>query len=298
VGLEPQEIIVADVGSTDRTAEIIASEFPKVRLLRCNDIQSFASARNAGLAQSSGPFVLFLDGDWLADPVSVDRLLSELQRNPALAIAVPRFTDDSANNHVGHNVRRFPTAQSLAAEFLMLHKLTGSEAVRKHRMLDFDHLTDRDIDHPCGPFLLARRKPLVESRGYDETFEGAWMEDVDLARRLHHLGWRCRFCASAKAVHMGRETIRHFFIERHYDAYYRSVLRYVGRYLPDYYSLVRGCLLIGLASKAAFSYALPASLRVRVLQRLVLYNSDAAIQGYRQMYVKAIQVAREMSNPC
>ena len=38
----------------------------------------------------------------------------------------------------------------------MLHKLFGSKAVTRYRMLDFDHLSSRDIDHACGAFILAR----------------------------------------------------------------------------------------------------------------------------------------------
>ena len=121
---------------------------------------------------------------------------------------------------------------------------------------------------------------------------------IDLAQRLRQHGWRSRFCASASALHLGRETIRHFFIENYYDAYYRSVLRYTAKYLRSSYDVVRFCLLAGLATKAAFSYGLPAGLRARLLRGLDIYNSDETIQGYRQVYLRAIEVVRRMSTPC
>src|SRR6202000_2286035 len=102
--------------------------------LQCGDTPSFAVARNAGAAATSAPFILFLDGDWSTDAQSLDRLVSELTTHRNTAIAVPKFIDDSGNGHAGHNIRKFPTAESFAAEFLMLHKLIGSEAVRKQRM--------------------------------------------------------------------------------------------------------------------------------------------------------------------
>src|SRR5436190_1381859 len=101
IELEPQDVIVVDLGSSDHTTTVVAEEFADVQLVLSATVQSFAGARNAGLARATGRFVLFVDGDWLADSISVDRLISELDRNPRSAAAVPCFMDDSGNFHVG-----------------------------------------------------------------------------------------------------------------------------------------------------------------------------------------------------
>ena len=98
------------------------------------------------------------------------------------------------------------------------------------------------------------------------------------------------------ALHIGRETQRHFFIEHYYDAYYRSVLRYTAKYLSNDYELVRMCLLAGLVSKAVFSYGLPARFRESVLRRLGIYNTDETIQGYRGMYLRSIDAVLGMDD--
>ena len=61
------EIIVVDDGSTDETPEV-ASRYPGVRLIR-QENGGLSAARNAGLGQSRGEYVVFLDAD--------DRLLEE-----------------------------------------------------------------------------------------------------------------------------------------------------------------------------------------------------------------------------
>lgn len=58
---KPDEILVADGGSTDRTRELIA-QFPEVRLLD-NPERHAAGGRNVGLAQASGDVIAFTDGD-------------------------------------------------------------------------------------------------------------------------------------------------------------------------------------------------------------------------------------------
>src|SRR5215210_2105808 len=61
------EIVVVDDGSPDDTAEV-AARYPEVRYI-CQDNQGLSAARNTGLGQSEGEYVVFLDAD--------DRLLPE-----------------------------------------------------------------------------------------------------------------------------------------------------------------------------------------------------------------------------
>jgi glycosyltransferase involved in cell wall biosynthesis len=83
-----QEILVVDDGSTDRSAAIAAA-YPVTPLRQPN--QGVASARNAGVAASSGELIAFLDQDdeWLEHKIS--RQVGALAADPGLGFVLTRM---------------------------------------------------------------------------------------------------------------------------------------------------------------------------------------------------------------
>jgi glycosyltransferase involved in cell wall biosynthesis len=79
------EIVVVDDGSPDNTAEV-ASRYPpeKVRLIR-QENRGRAPAKNAGLAQSEGEYVVFLDADDRLLPEALEVGVRELEARPQCA---------------------------------------------------------------------------------------------------------------------------------------------------------------------------------------------------------------------
>ena len=89
------EIIVVDDGSTDDTSEV-ASRYQKVRIVR-QDNQGLPGARNAGLAESTGEYVVFLDADDRLLPEALEVGVRELEAHPECAFVSGRCDNVAAD---------------------------------------------------------------------------------------------------------------------------------------------------------------------------------------------------------
>jgi glycosyltransferase involved in cell wall biosynthesis len=85
------EIVVVDDGSTDDTAEV-ASRYQEVRLIR-QENGGLSAARNAGLGQSRGEYVVFLDADDRLLPEALEVGVRELEAHPRSAFVFGRWNN-------------------------------------------------------------------------------------------------------------------------------------------------------------------------------------------------------------
>ncbi|MBL8960351.1 MAG: glycosyltransferase [Gemmatimonadetes bacterium] len=154
------EVIVVDDGSTDQTAEI-ARAVPGVRLVRQAQ-RGLPAARNAGLAVSSGRFVVFLDADDLLLPGAVQAGRRALATAPDAAFAAGGFQRIDAAGRI--------TAIESAAP------VPDDPFVAVLRQSPF----------PMHAALLFWRRAVVDAGGYDEHL--ASCEDFDLTCRLLRRG--------------------------------------------------------------------------------------------------------------
>ncbi len=77
------EVIVADDGSTDRTADIVANYRERVRYMY-QEHQGAAAAKNMALQSAKGEFVAFLDADDLWHPDKLTRQVMVMRERPEI----------------------------------------------------------------------------------------------------------------------------------------------------------------------------------------------------------------------
>lgn len=78
------EIIVIDDGSTDVGIDSVINKFGDIKLIRQKNL-GLAAARNTGLRESNGEFIIFLDSDDRLLPKALEIGVNSLRENPECA---------------------------------------------------------------------------------------------------------------------------------------------------------------------------------------------------------------------
>ena len=156
-----REIIVVDDGSTDQTSEVV-EQYSEVRYLRQRN-QGVCAARNRGMQNSHGQYIVFLDGD--------DRLLPQ-----HLEVSLAAFRSHPEVGWVCGEFRYFGTAEPI-----------WQHDHRHHRCERFPDLFGALLRGNCvGPpiVVMFSREVLFKVGGFDEHFKSASCEDWDIYLRL------------------------------------------------------------------------------------------------------------------
>src|SRR5215217_263451 len=89
------EVVVVDDGSMDNTSEV-ASRYPEVRYVR-QDNQGLSAARNKGVSQSKGSYLVFLDADDRLLPQALEVGVRCLEAHPECAFASGKYRNIAAD---------------------------------------------------------------------------------------------------------------------------------------------------------------------------------------------------------
>lgn len=203
-------IIVVDNASEDsslKSLNAIADKLPfRLHIISNNKNLGFAAACNHGASLTSSEYLLFLNPDarLMWNSLTVPLRYMQLPENAKVGISGIQLVDESGQ--VSRSCSRFPTARMYWAKVLGLTRF----ALFHHmdaQMIEWDHLTNREVSQVIGAFFLVRRELWDSLGGFDERFF-VYFEEVDFCLRARNKGWRTLYVAEARAFHAGGGTTR------------------------------------------------------------------------------------------
>ena len=170
----PDEVVVVDDGSRDATPEVARSFGSAIRYIR-QDNAGLSAARNRGLAQAEGDYVLFLDSDDLLRRTALELLVETAGAIPDAAVIRGSWVEIDEHG-----------AETVSASTPPL----GEDAF--HALFD-----PMSVGPPCRSLVL--RKSLLEVGEFDTRLRAC--EDWDLWLRLAFAGARFVDSPDAFAVY-------------------------------------------------------------------------------------------------
>jgi glycosyltransferase involved in cell wall biosynthesis len=150
------EIVVVDDGSTDNTKEFV-SRFPDVRYLYQTN-KGIAAARNAGLLNSRGDYLVFLDADDRLLPNCLEAGVNSLEDNPACAFVSGQW-------------------QRIAEDGKALPPVPGVVVKEDHYRAFLDYNYVGTVGQ-----VMFRRRVLEAVKGFDSSAPGC--DDIELYLRI------------------------------------------------------------------------------------------------------------------
>ncbi len=182
------QVIVVDNGSTDGSLEMLAQEFPEVRVKALKENMGFVVASNIG-AQLAGDVdvLVMLNNDTEVEPGWLQSLCAALEAHPQAGAAASKMLlfDRREVLHSAGDV--------MAPGFFPQNR--GVWEVDQGQYDD-----DIWVFGPCGGAAAYRREVWEALGGFDERLF-MYLEDVDLAWRMQKAGWKTVFVPEARVYH-------------------------------------------------------------------------------------------------
>lgn len=185
-------VVVADNGSTDGSAQMVQSLFPSVRIAANGANLGFAAGNNSvvrAISDLEFGWLLFLNADLLVAADCLSELLRVAESDPTVGVVGPMVYHASEPNTIqsaGGVISRAGVPVHRGANEAERGQFAGPE----------------DVDWVSGCALMIRRQAFAAVQGFDERFF-MYGEEVDLCVRARRADYRVVHVPSAKVWHKG-----------------------------------------------------------------------------------------------
>jgi GT2 family glycosyltransferase len=187
---EDFETLLVDNGSIDDSLELVAKNFPEVRLARLPENRGFSAAVNAGIrASEAQEFVALLNNDTEVDPGWLEALVRAADGHPEVGLLASKLVDF-------HDRRILDGAGDALRRSGLPYRIGHGELDRGQ----FER--GAFVFGACAAAALYRREMLDEIGLFDEDFFSN-CEDGDISFRAQLAGYRCLYVPGSVVYHIG-----------------------------------------------------------------------------------------------
>ncbi|PZF75264.1 glycosyltransferase family 2 protein [Aestuariivirga litoralis] len=194
------EVFVVDNDSRDGSPDMVAADFPAVKLIRNSRNAGFAAANNQAIRMAAGRHVLLLNSDTLVHPGVIDASIDYMDANPQVGAMGCRVLNGDGT--VQTTCSQFPTLGNLVLLTSGLFRVPGLGFAKRYRMDDWQRDEERDVEVVSGCYMMVRGDALAMVGLLDEDFF-FFGEETDWCRRFLAHGYAVRFAPVGTITHFG-----------------------------------------------------------------------------------------------
>jgi len=251
------QVTVVDSGSPDASPEMVAREFPQMRLIRQPNV-GFSAANNLALRESQARAVLLLNPDTEVYAGTLDAALARLWSEKRIGMVGAKLVRESGE--LDHACKRsFPTPLSALAHFTGIGRsANASDTLSQYRATELAEDEAGEVDAVNGAFMLCRAEAVREVGLLDEGY-WLYMEDLDWCHRFWDAGWKVFYEPAGTALHVKGGSSGARRGARQEVAFHRGMARFYRRFdAPQHNPILNGAVYTGIGAKLATSLAITA----------------------------------------
>lgn len=182
------EVFLVDNGSSDDSAERVATDFPETIIIRNRCNNGFARANNQAIARASGEFILLLNSDAVLAADVLDRFEADFRRVPRVGAITGQLLDAAGGRQ--RSGGSLPTA---------LNELGLGFLKKKPVPVEHDGLVEAETI--VGACMAVRMAVIQEAGSLDNDFF-FYGEDIEWSYRIRRHGWLVVIDPAARITHI------------------------------------------------------------------------------------------------
>ncbi len=194
------DIVVADNGSTDSSAEWVERHHPRVRIVRMDRNYGFAEGYNRALAHIDSRYCILLNSDVEVTPGWTQPLVEMLESSDDIAAAAPKLLSYAHRSRFEYAGASGGFIDTLGYPFCRGRILSAVEEDNGQ----YD--SPREVFWASGAAMACRTDVFRALGGFDTDFF-AHMEEIDLCWRMQLAGYRVMVEPRSKVYHLGGGTL-------------------------------------------------------------------------------------------
>jgi hypothetical protein len=199
------EIICIDDNSSDGSADMVASRFPEVVLVRNTVGQRYAKNNNLGMRMSNARYACLLNSDTRLLNNAFKSLIAFMDTHPDAAACGPRLLNPDMS--VQSCIRRFAGLETMILQGLNFHRIFPNGKVGKeYYASDFNYDQEQRADSIGTTAYVIRRETWEPAGMLDERFPH-FQVDLAFNLMLKRKGFHLYYTPSASVVHYGSQSI-------------------------------------------------------------------------------------------
>ena len=194
------EIIVADNGSTDGSADFVRENFKSVKLITFDKNYGFCGGYNRAIEFASGDYIVLLNSDVEVTPEWLNPIINFMEENKDVFACQPKILSYFERNKFeyagacGGFIDKFGYPFCRGRIFFYTEEDMGQ----------YDEI--KQVFWATGACMVIRRNLLYEIGFLDEDFF-AHMEEIDLCWRANLHGYKIFCIPQSKVYHVGGGTL-------------------------------------------------------------------------------------------